>query len=403
MGKKAVAAAASSSTVHSLSSSSSPQEKALKGTEDQDEEVSPPGSSSPSSPEMSPAPKAHVPIFTENNNNDNNCNRNNNNSSQNVSPEITPSYAIQHPGPPQASPDLYNTRRGSLPTIIEPQSTMPWSDPGRSPAVNILARRGSAERLGINPYARFLMGRPRIAPYQPRPTSLRESHDQASLLHYNEDTNTRPPNYDLAAAAGRATAPADHFEARSALLGLDASSSSRPMLGHRASMPHVFSGAHLPRRASMPMDELVYPSAFGTSAGRAMPADNHVMYAMSSRTIPSSPIPGPLPCPDFSFGPPADSPLAPSPTPGDNDGSGGVEPTDYTPSLQSYSFGRRADDNDTEDDATEASYDALSRFGSITSVAGSESSNTSAYYSDVGSCNELPAPPSWYSDTRRGS
>jgi hypothetical protein len=37
---------------------------------------------------------------------------------------------------------------------------------------------------------------------------------------------------------------------------------------------------------------------------------------------------------------------------------------------------------DCEDDATSASYDAFSRFGSIASIAGSESSNTSAHYSD---------------------
>lgn len=400
-----MAARASSSTAPSLhsSSSSSPQDQPSKGTEDQDDEVSPPGSSSPS-PETSPARKVHLTIPPETKGSTSNSNKN----LQNISPEI-PNYSVQHPGPPQASPDIYSTRRGSLPTIIQPQPTMPWATPGRSPAKNILARRGSAERLGVNPFARFLMARSaRVGPYQPRPTSLRESHDQASLLrrHHHDDITAGPPFFNDPAGT-TATAPADHFEARSALLALDAVATApsslpavpRPMmLGQRASMPHVFTGAHLPRRSSMPTDSLVYPPA-PMYVSLTMP-DNH-MYAISSRTIPS-PIPGPLPCPNFSFGHPVDTPLgSSSPTPaepGSEGGRGSYIP--QPPELQSYSFGRR-DDNDTEDDATEASYDALSRFGSITSVAGSESSNTSAYYSDVGSCNELPS--GWFPDARRGS
>ncbi|KAL0579147.1 hypothetical protein V5O48_002828, partial [Marasmius crinis-equi] len=52
----------------------------------------------------------------------------------------------------------------------------------------------------------------------------------------------------------------------------------------------------------------------------------------------------------------------------------------------SHGYLYRGDDLDTEDDATSASYDGFSRFGSIASVANSDSSNTSAYYSEVGSC-----------------
>jgi len=152
------------------------------------------------------------------------------------------------------------------------------------------------------------------------------------------------------------------------------------------SMPHVFSGVDMQRRASMP--------SVSSSTGR-MP--DRRLYATSSRAIPA-PIPGPLPSPNFSFGPPSDSPSGSSLTSGDNDG----DYVDHVAGLAAFSFGARADDNDAEDDVTSTSYDAMSsRFGSITSITGSESSNTSAYYSDVGSCDELP--PDWRPEARRAS
>ncbi|KAF9263269.1 hypothetical protein L218DRAFT_338531 [Marasmius fiardii PR-910] len=95
------------------------------------------------------------------------------------------------------------------------------------------------------------------------------------------------------------------------------------------------------------------------------------LYAFSSRSV-ASPIPGPLPSPDFSFGAPGVNLQSSESDRGSPDSSHG------------YLF--RGDDLDTEDDATSASYDGFSRFGSIASVANSDSSNTSAYYSEVGSC-----------------
>lgn len=158
-------------------------------------------------------------------------------------------------------------------------------------------------------------------------------------------------------------------------------------------MPHVYGGAHMQRRSSMPTD------AHSHTQGISLPTStlrmpNSKLYAISSRPVPA-PTPGPLPSENFSFGSPADP--APSPAPADQDN----DYTDQAYSLQNYSFGPR-DEIDVEDDATSAaSYDAYSRFGSIASMAGSESSNTSAYYSDAGSCNEFP--PAWNPDTRRGS
>jgi len=237
----------------------------------QDFHSSPPSSSTTSpSPESSPIRRANIavplelptlPAWA---------------TSQSLSPEI--------PGPPQVRADLYNLRRPSLPTVI--RHTLPSSGLGLpQPPVN-MARRGSVERLGGNPYARFLVSRANT--YQFRPTSLRESHDQVSL---HQDFS-RP-----AADAGTI----ESFEQFGA----------RPMLEHRASMPHTLTGMDMLRRASMPSDLQTQQSG---SIFR-MPDDRR-MYAISSRTV-SAPIPGPLPAPNFSFGRPVDSPATTPPAPAD--------------------------------------------------------------------------------------
>jgi hypothetical protein len=306
----------------------------------------PPSSTTSPSPESSPAHHAHRAVPPD-------LPRMSWSNSQSLSPEM-PNHALRQPGPPQAPADL-NLRRPSLPAIMSPQDIFPSFGFGSlPPPVNLMARRGSVERLGGNPYARFLLSR--VNSRQLRSgSSLRELHNQAC----------------------------DPFDP-SAFLGPD---STRPILEHRASsMPHVFSGVDMQRRASMP--------SVSSSTGR-MP--DRRSYAISSRAIPA-PIPGPLPSPNFSFGPPADSPSGSSPASGDNDG----DYVDHISGLAAFSFGARADDNDAEDDVTSTSYDAMSsRFGSIASITGSESSNTSAYYSDVGSCDELP--PDWSPEARRAS
>lgn len=221
--------------------------------------------------------------------------------------------------------------------------------------------------MGGNPYARFLKSR--VGSYRQRSPSVRESQGLDGAFD-----------------------PLDQSAFLELCSGLDA----RPILEHRASMPHVFAVPDIHRRASVPSLRISDPSR---------------TYALSSRPVPG-PIPGPLPAPNFSFGPPADSPLGSSPLCDNNK----AENTDYishhqtqvSPGLDQFTFGRTADDNDIdgEDDitTTSTSYDAMSRFGSIASITGSESSNTSAYYSDVGSCcNELPPPADWNPDARRAS
>ncbi|KAH7920790.1 hypothetical protein BV22DRAFT_1097614 [Leucogyrophana mollusca] len=154
----------------------------------------------------------------------------------------------------------------------------------------------------------------------------------------------------------------------------------RPGLMHRASMPHVFAASR--------------PGVAPESGHHFVPTNSrrfseNPLYA-PSRTVPS-PIPGPLPSPNFSFGAPLSaSPSIASPPSGDYDNvqspdQGHVPSPDHTQqsdiaAMHRWSFPRgTGDDHDTEDSA---SYSGLSRFGSVTSIAGSESS---ALYSDVSS------------------
>lgn len=98
--------------------------------------------------------------------------------------------------------------------------------------------------------------------------------------------------------------------------------------------------------------------------------DPHQMYTMPTR-VSVSPIPGPLPSPDYSFGA-ASTPSMASPSSADSEHNS-------PDSLRSFTF--RNEDFEDEDRMT--SYDAFSRYGSIASIA-SESSINSSYYSEIG-------------------
>lgn len=150
---------------------------------------------------------------------------------------------------------------------------------------------------------------------------------------------------------------------------------SRPTLSHRASEPQVFASVRTPFPPvpeGGPLQSIAAPSRRFS--------DNR-LYAISSRTIPS-PIPGPLPTPDFQFGDPSSvSPPNASPTPGEVESSQVPMQSPEIAQLHRWSFPRsREPDQDTEDSG---SYSGLSRFGSVASVSGSESS---AMFSDVSSC-----------------
>jgi hypothetical protein len=265
---------------------------------------------------------------------------------------------------------IIGLRRGSLPVNAFPHGHHSSYGPPLLDHLDPLARRrsvdASLQRLASNPYAHLARAKngalfgTRLTPY-----SLGRHHqgDRAALY-------TSQPN-------------------------------SRPGLPHRASMPHGLAGLDV-RRSSMDsrafsFHQADFPASPSPSplspyhAVRAsLPGPHH--YALSTRTV-SSPLPGPLPSPGFSFGAASSSSLA-SPSSADSERNS-PDP--------SHGFAFRTDDVDTEDDQTSASYDALSRFGSIASIATSESSNTSAYYSDVGSIADHESAAGFGPGVRRGS
>lgn len=115
----------------------------------------------------------------------------------------------------------------------------------------------------------------------------------------------------------------------------------------------------------------------------------HHLYTVTSRVV-SSPIPGPLPSPNFSFGA-ANTPSMASASSGDSE-------RNSPDSLQSFAYREMEHE---EEDGTPSSYYPLSRFGSITSIATSDSSINSSYYPDVVGCYADNEPDfgrrdSWY-------
>ncbi|KAH0588970.1 Homeobox protein HD-10 [Termitomyces sp. J132] len=127
------------------------------------------------------------------------------------------------------------------------------------------------------------------------------------------------------------------------------------------------------------------PSPLSPYNGTRASLPDHNLYAVSSRNI-SPPLPGPLPSPNFSFGA-ASTPSMMSTSSGDSER--------YSPDPQPYAYRESEQD---EDEGTPASYYSLSRFGSITSIATSDSSLNSAYLSDQVGCYDDQDPGS-----RRGS
>jgi hypothetical protein len=240
----------------------------------------------------------------------------------------------------QDNNDLLNARRGSLPITM----SMPTTD-ANQPSTHFPDRRKSMDvsllRLMHHPFARV----------------AKEKNDAIFL---------RPPISPAGSGQSMARPPSGLGgpSIRATSYGSSASYSPypRPSLAHRASEPHVFT----PSRSSL-VPEIRPP--FPSSHVPRRLSDNR--FTMSSRALPS-PIPGPLPKPDFQFGaptsasPPHASPDAESPG-----------------NMHAWAFPRNEADQDTEDSYSST---GLSRFGSIASICGSDTSATSAIYSDVSSC-----------------
>jgi hypothetical protein len=275
------------------------------------------------------------------------------------SPQDDPAFNRQSGSFDLSDSHLVNLRRGSLPAY--PQSPDPHFASHFNGDLDLLGRRRSVDtsllRLATHPYAQH--------------ARARNGAIFGGRFYSPQGRFTDPsPFYPV----GRSPANLHNIRPRQ----LNSSVHSLVPI-HR---PYDFGG---PTSCVPPSSSSLTPF----HAVRAtLPGNNNHHHVMSMRTV-SSPLPGPLPSPGFSFGAANSSPpQIPSPIERDS-----PDPMPEYP----FSFPRRLDDTDAEDDATSASYDAFSRFGSISSYAGSESSNTSAY-SDVGSC-DFP----YKSDGRRGS
>ncbi|KAG1791205.1 uncharacterized protein HD556DRAFT_1445471 [Suillus plorans] len=240
----------------------------------------------------------------------------------------------------QDNNDLLNTRRGSLPITASTPSTDTNQPPSHFPD-----RRKSMDvsllRLMHHPFARV----------------AKEKND-ANFL--------RPPISPAGSGQSMARPPSGlggpSIRATSYSSSTSYSPYTRPSSAHRVSEPHVFS----PTRSSL-VPEIRPP--FPSSHVPRRLSDNH--FTMSSRALPS-PIPGPLPKPDFQFG----APTSGSPP--------HVSPDAESPgNLHAWAFPHNEADQDTEDSYSST---GLSRFGSIASICGSDTSATSAIYSDVSSC-----------------
>lgn len=251
-------------------------------------------------------------------------------------------------------PHSYNTRRGSLPAVMPSQ---PLAGPNMAqPPVHYPDRRNSMDvnffRLMHHPFARIAKEK-NEALYLPKSPLSPPGSIPANL--------TRPPA--MVPGIGPLRTSTHGYP------------HPRPTLPHRASEPHVFASLRTPC-SSVPESG---PLQSQPSPSRRF-SDNRP-YAITSRTV-SSPIPGPLPTPGFQFGDPSSASSSNgSPTPREAESPPVPLQSPEIAQLQRWSFPRaRETDQDTEDSG---SYSGLSRFGSVASISGSESS---AMFSDVSSC-----------------
>ncbi|SJK97536.1 uncharacterized protein ARMOST_00788 [Armillaria ostoyae] len=247
---------------------------------------------------------------------------------------------LGHLGDPN---DVHRFRRGSLPVDMVPHSDHSSQGPPLVGHLDPFARRlsvdASLHRLASNPYA-----------------------------HLARTKNT----------TGHGSRLASHSNRRHPLNPVSGVPYSRPELPHIASTPS--NGSFHGRHVSADSRGFHYTSQGVPTFHNARTSlpDSH-LYAFSSSRMAASTIPGPLPSPDFSFG--VASTSSPSLTP---PSSADSERSSPDPN-RSFTF----QSEDSEDDRT-SSYEALSRFGSIASVATSDTSNASVYYSD---CMEQDMPP----------
>ncbi|KJA28947.1 hypothetical protein HYPSUDRAFT_629115 [Hypholoma sublateritium FD-334 SS-4] len=273
------------------------------------------------------------------------------------SPAEAPPDSATLPIRPPPNPFLSSAaRRGSLPA---PAFAPPAPVDGFDPLLRRASVDASLQRLASNPFASLARAK-NTALYGPGFGVAQPGAAAPSLRHYHL---ARLP-YAYPPHPRRSVAPVPPY---SATRRLSMDSRQTRLAAMASPAPHTPYDAVI--RASLP---------------------DHHLFALSARAL-ASPIPGPLPSPGFSFGA-ASTPSMASPSSGDSE-------RNSPDSLRSFPF--RSEELD--EDATSPTYDAYSRFGSIASVATSESSITSAYYADIGgpmgADHAAPAAPG----ERRGS
>ncbi|KAF9485939.1 hypothetical protein BDN70DRAFT_365134 [Pholiota conissans] len=245
-------------------------------------------------------------------------------------------------------------RRGSLPATAFPHPDSAL-DNSANDIFESLPRRSSVDtslqRLASNPFASLARAKnsalygPGVGVAMPgNGTAIR--HHQLNRTPYGHSSNLRRNVSSTFASQPMS----QHSNTRRLSMDSRASRFSTMPRMHHSPSPSPLTPYDAVIRASLP---------------------DHHLYAVSSRTV-ASPIPGPLPSPGFSFGA-ASTPSMASPSSGDSE-------RNSPDSIRSFPF--RSEEHD--EDATSPGYDAYSRFGSLASIATSESSITSSYYAEIG-------------------
>ena len=251
-----------------------------------------------------------------------------------------------------------NLRRGSLP-IITRSTSEDYSHRRIQPTFDPLARRGSlgmdVNRLAAHPYAHLAAA----ANNGGGNNAYVGSRSVRGHRMYGSVKSNSLPGPKAADQYGRLPP------------------SYRPIPSHRASMPYVFS-----QGTPHSVDTAFVPIKQSTPAFASRYHDG--LYSTPSRPI-AEPIPGPLPNPNFSFGDSSASPPAPSPSTSESS-------EQLVTGLSNYAFPPTTDADQEEEAPPNVSYGPFAtRFSSIASLADSESSITSAFYSEPGSVDEYPA------------
>ena len=226
-------------------------------------------------------------------------------------------------------------------------NALPQDDGSNEPSVDWLdplARRrsvdASLQRLASNPYAPLARAK-NGAVFGPRfGVASPGRHHQLSRVPYGYQTQRHGLPYY----------PSPHVNVRHS--SMDSRASRFPPRGPSSPSPAAIS-PYLAVRASLPDQSL---------------------YTVTSRTI-ASPIPGPLPSPNFSFGA-ASTPSMASPSSGDSE-------RNSPDSLRSFSF-----TGEDDEEGVSSSYNSYSRFGSTVSIA----SEASSYYAEIGGPGVEQAP-----------